>query len=183
MADPANPETYLACLQGAQAFATIYRGGIGFRFGPMEPAEAGGIMSKCHDHKIPVVVTLECGPDFDWELAFDMRGYAHQPMETAPRDGTEIIGVFGSIDEPEEKPIVWWHNLEMWREALPNGEVGAPLEPRAWFKPWRSDEALRARIEKECALSPTGGHQVDTSMESGPNNCFYCEKPMPERGA
>jgi hypothetical protein len=30
----------------------------------------------------------------------------------------------------------------------------------------------------ECALSPFGCHQVDTSMESGPNNCFYCEQPM-----
>lgn len=31
---------------------------------------------------------------------------------------------------------------------------------------------------RECELSPSGRHQVDTSMESGPNNCFYCERPM-----
>jgi hypothetical protein len=33
----------------------------------------------------------------------------------------------------------------------------------------------------ECAVSPlpTGKHQVDTSMESGPHNCFFCERPMP----
>lgn len=30
----------------------------------------------------------------------------------------------------------------------------------------------------ECPLSPTSRHQVDTSMESGPNNCFYCERAM-----
>lgn len=32
----------------------------------------------------------------------------------------------------------------------------------------------------ECAASPlpSGNHQVDTSMESGPNNCFFCEAPM-----
>lgn len=30
----------------------------------------------------------------------------------------------------------------------------------------------------ECAHSPTGYHIVDTSMESGPNNCFHCERPM-----
>lgn len=30
----------------------------------------------------------------------------------------------------------------------------------------------------ECPNSPTGRHQVDTSMESGPNNCFYCERSM-----
>jgi len=32
--------------------------------------------------------------------------------------------------------------------------------------------------DPECALSPNGRHQVDTSMESGPNNCFHCERPM-----
>ncbi len=30
----------------------------------------------------------------------------------------------------------------------------------------------------ECPSSPTGNHIVDTSMESGPNNCFHCEAPM-----
>lgn len=32
----------------------------------------------------------------------------------------------------------------------------------------------------QCPSSPFGRHQVDTSMESGPNNCFYCERPMPK---
>lgn len=31
----------------------------------------------------------------------------------------------------------------------------------------------------ECPSSPNGRHQVDTSMESGPHNCFYCEGKMP----
>lgn len=34
-------------------------------------------------------------------------------------------------------------------------------------------------IERECPHAPDGRHQVDTSMESGPDNCFFCEKPMP----
>lgn len=36
----------------------------------------------------------------------------------------------------------------------------------------------------ECPHSPDGRHQVDTSMESGPNNCFHCDKSMapPPRG-
>lgn len=36
----------------------------------------------------------------------------------------------------------------------------------------------------ECPVSPlpSGKHQVDTSMESGPNNCFFCEQPMPSAG-
>ena len=29
-----------------------------------------------------------------------------------------------------------------------------------------------------CPLSFDGCHHVDTSMESGPNNCFHCERPM-----
>lgn len=33
----------------------------------------------------------------------------------------------------------------------------------------------------ECPSSPNGRHQVDTSMESGPNNCFHCERPMGTR--
>lgn len=32
----------------------------------------------------------------------------------------------------------------------------------------------------ECPHSQDGRHHVDTSMESGPNNCFHCEQPMRE---
>lgn len=31
---------------------------------------------------------------------------------------------------------------------------------------------------RECPNSPFGRCQVDTSMESGPNNCFHCERSM-----
>ena len=30
----------------------------------------------------------------------------------------------------------------------------------------------------ECPSSHDGHHHVDTSMESGPYNCFHCERPM-----
>lgn len=30
----------------------------------------------------------------------------------------------------------------------------------------------------ECPSSPTGKHIVDSTMESGPNNCFHCEGKM-----
>lgn len=30
----------------------------------------------------------------------------------------------------------------------------------------------------ECPNHPGHRCQVDTSMESGPNNCFHCERPM-----
>lgn len=31
---------------------------------------------------------------------------------------------------------------------------------------------------RECEQSHDGRHHVDTSMESGPSNCFHCERPM-----
>lgn len=51
------------------------------------------------------------------------------------------------------------------RETPPVSEV---IDPKR--------EAI-ARV-RDCPSSPTGKHIVDTSMESGPNNCFHCERPM-----
>ena len=31
----------------------------------------------------------------------------------------------------------------------------------------------------QCPTSPTGNCIIDTSMESGPRNCFHCERPIP----
>lgn len=44
--------------------------------------------------------------------------------------------------------------------------------------PERRDLIANPPQVRECALSPDGRHQVDTSMESGPHNCFHCERPM-----
>lgn len=47
---------------------------------------------------------------------------------------------------------------------------------------WLTDAGLQIvpapKRGTECANSPTGFHIVDISMESGPNNCFHCERPM-----
>lgn len=47
---------------------------------------------------------------------------------------------------------------------------------------WLRDAGLRvvavAKRGTECPSSHDGFHHVDTSMESGPNNCFHCERPM-----
>lgn len=46
----------------------------------------------------------------------------------------------------------------------------------------RIARALRGEREPlvppECLSSPDGRHQVDTSMESGPCNCFHCGESM-----
>ncbi len=34
------------------------------------------------------------------------------------------------------------------------------------------------REQEQCPNRPGHRCQVDTSMESGPNNCFHCERPM-----
>ena len=41
----------------------------------------------------------------------------------------------------------------------------------------RADKRAERKVT-ECLNSPNGRHQVDTSMESGPNNCFYCDADM-----
>lgn len=33
-------------------------------------------------------------------------------------------------------------------------------------------------IAEECPYSPFGRHQIDTSMESGPHHCFFCNVNM-----
>lgn len=48
--------------------------------------------------------------------------------------------------------------------------------------PTNPERLVEARMS-DCPSSPDGRHQVDTSMESGPNNCFYCEAPMPALSA
>lgn len=47
---------------------------------------------------------------------------------------------------------------------------------------WLADAGLqivaKPKRGTDCANSPTGFHIVDTTMESGPNNCFHCEGKM-----
>lgn len=47
---------------------------------------------------------------------------------------------------------------------------------------WLTDAGLQivpaSKRGTECPSSHDGFHHVDTSMESGPNNCFHCEVRM-----
>lgn len=42
-----------------------------------------------------------------------------------------------------------------------------------------STECMYSLLPNECGSSPSGRHQVDTTMESGPSNCFHCGEKMP----
>lgn len=92
-----------------------------------------------------------------------------------PVPGMEPIYRLGSLLHkpfPTEIPI--------WRFMLDYGDAGA------WVFTNRGDEQPTHWAEivaplprgTECPSSHDGFHHVDTSMESGPNNCFHCERPM-----
>jgi hypothetical protein len=69
-------------------------------------------------------------------------------------------------------PTVTNEQVESWLFVLPNHLAGIS-----------TPTAQQATDERECPSSPDGRHQVDTSMESGPNNCFHCERPMRKGGS
>ena len=105
--------------------------------------------------------------------------------------------VFGrSIGEPSQEvggvmvtlaALCLANNLDMHAAAeteldrINTPEIITKIRAKQAAKPKGS--ALPIPVERECPSSPlpSGKHQVDTSMESGPNNCFFCEKPMPSR--
>lgn len=69
-----------------------------------------------------------------------------------------------------------------WAEAVQCIENEGPMaaDHMARDTTWEAyrDALSTPATAQECSASPSGYHQVDTSMESGPNNCFHCEKPM-----
>ncbi|MEW6626554.1 MAG: hypothetical protein AB1431_07180 [Pseudomonadota bacterium] len=42
----------------------------------------------------------------------------------------------------------------------------------------QEDDNFDPDSDPECPASHDGRHHVDTSMESGPYNCFHCERSM-----
>jgi len=52
-----------------------------------------------------------------------------------------------------------------------------------WCAQWAAFQSALAQYQEpseadQCPNHPGHRCQVDTSMESGPNNCFHCERPM-----
>lgn len=92
------------------------------------------------------------------------------------------------IDEPDERTPEWSnppHRSHLchacgciWRPAdVPTNGV-ASIHTVGKADNWITTPAEPGDALRECPRSPDGKHQVDTSMESGPNNCFHCEQPM-----
>jgi hypothetical protein len=125
-------EVPLGALEHAEWFATIARKNMGFRFGPYTGPELGEILTRCTEEGIPIVVTANCGREFDWDLARDWgvgQAADWRPMEEAPTDNVVIMGDVNGI----ETRIVWWQAWECWREMKADGmSVGQPVAPRRW---------------------------------------------------
>ena len=62
-----------------------------------------------------------------------------------------------------------------------NGQIDARIIAQGAYLMADAMMAVRERekLPTECPQSPSGRHEVDTSMGSGPSNCFYCESKMP----
>jgi len=108
--------------------------------------------------------------------ALDSRaGDAFAMPEYAPDDISHLEGLASYIDGV----------------ARDKGRAGLPASKSLFeeiAKRLREYDLIRSAtpapaVDAECPSSPDGKHQVDTSMESGPNNCFHCEAPMGGRHA
>ena len=126
-----DPDDFnLSYLKGAEFWAVVARGNLGFRFGPYTSDEIGPIMEQAGRERCPVVVTATCGREFDWELAREMRGWPadYHPMENAPRDGTIIIGDLNGI----EAGVRWSMEMQSWRLVEDDGGSGEAVTPGRW---------------------------------------------------
>lgn len=129
-----------------------------------------------------------------------------QAYRDAAEDAGWLIEISGENGVDEGEIATAWapagsytFGLPIMREQVPPGAVYE--HGHAPGKLWLNDEphlmtpddssfATTFRVatpapavDAECPSSPDGRHQVDTSMESGPNNCFHCEVPMGGRHA
>lgn len=103
-------------------------------------------------------------------------------MDWTSRDGARAVfnalyaeGLLPLMADDQARIDAAW---ETHKAAAPHCE--AP--PEGWFctRDAGHDGPCAARpVSELCPSSPWRIHIVDTSMESGPNNCFHCERPMP----
>lgn len=125
------PESY-ACMAGAEWFAIVARNNLAFSFGPYTGPEVGELMKRATEEGVPLVIRANCGREFDWELARDFgcgEPANWQPMETAPQDGTVVIGDIAGF----ERKMTWWIKWECWRVVAENDrDVGEPVAPFRW---------------------------------------------------
>lgn len=74
-------EKKYASMKNWEAHIIVSRGRLAFRFGPMPPPQAASILDQCVKENIEALLTINCGPEFDWEFCRDLRGYAKIPAD------------------------------------------------------------------------------------------------------
>lgn len=138
MADEHDEHPSLDTVGNAEWFAIIARKNLAFRFGPYTGEEAGEIMQRCTEERIALMLTANCGREFDWEIAREWgRGSEGdwRPMDEAPTDNTIVMGDVNGL----ETRIVWWQAWECWRE-VDGASVGKPVHPYRWRELTPGDE-------------------------------------------
>lgn len=72
-----EPISYDSKLKGPW-YASVFNGNFGVRFGPLNGPAVGRVIQQCVDEQIPLVLTLDGGPEFDLDLARDVRGWSDE---------------------------------------------------------------------------------------------------------
>jgi len=122
---------------------------------PMEPAYIIDLISEAIDDSL----------DMDWR-SIDAAKLVYNALYA---EGLLSL----TADDQAQIDAAW----ERHKAAAPHCE----RPPEGWFCTRDANHIgpCAARpIAELCPSSPDRIHIVDTSMESGPNNCFHCERPM-----
>ena len=97
-------------------------------------------------------------------------------MQTNPTPADIIDLISEAIDDSLDMD---WRSIDA-AKLVYNALYAEGLLPLAADDQAKIDAALERHKASPlyCPTSFDGCHHVDTSMESGPNNCFHCERPM-----
>lgn len=114
--------------------------------------------------------------------------HGEHPVDMTPTEARVALTELHSAKPYVPNPADAWQTVEDWLT-----EVIAD----SFYAHWHAIDGARAIVARikagdfpglvaplpvrgtECPSSHEGRHHVDTSMESGPNNCFHCERKMP----
>ncbi|WP_230280226.1 hypothetical protein [Croceicoccus sp. Ery15] len=98
-----------------------------------------------------------------------------EPASNAMREALEAIA---SIKVRAVEP--WTHETaaDVYSTELDRAQQYARRALRACTALSQSPDTVEQAVAAECPHSPTGRHQIDTSMEEGPHHCFNCGTDM-----
>jgi hypothetical protein len=102
------------------------------------------------------------------------RGIGEETVSISARLRHTSQGDWLSRYDPKDEE---WLPAQMHMAFLRMGIVAAEESPEGGYMLTPLGLSCVEQL-KRCPYSPDGRHQVDTSTESGPNNCSHCEQPM-----